>query len=104
MSDLLADAKVLKQAITQIVREVIKEETKNCFRLEKATLVTAPQDNRCEIRYVGSADGSVEVPCSDKITQAYESGKLIVGQAVWVALPYSSERNAIAWETGNFSM
>lgn len=103
MADVTSDAKALKNAIAQVVREVVREETKNCLRLEKAVLVSAPSENRCEVRYVGSSDGSVNIPCSDKIAQAYANGTLIIGQAIWVALPYSSDRNAIAWETGNFS-
>lgn len=103
--DLMSEAKVLRDTIAEIVRSVLVEETKDCFRVKKAILLSAPSGGTCQVRFVGDSSGSVTIPYAPRIRDAYVGGTLAVNQAVWVAIPYSSdksERNAIVWETGSF--
>ena len=103
--DLMTEAKLLRDTIADVVRSVLAEEMKDCFRVKKAILLTAPAGGTCQVRYVGDSTGSVTLPYAPRIRTAYDGGRLALNQAVWVAIPFSSdksERNAIVWETGSF--
>lgn len=101
----MAEATLLREAIKTVVQDILAEETKDCFRVKKAILVSAPSGGTCDVRLVGDSTGVMTIPYTPRIRTAYDGGTLAIGQSVWVAIPYSSdksERNAIVWETGSF--
>lgn len=95
MADIMNESARIRQAITKIVKEVIAEETKPCFRVYKAKVVTAPNGSVCEVQLVGD-DNTMSLPYSSKVANVEENAM------VWVATIYNSFSNAIVWETINF--
>nr|DAU13422.1 MAG TPA: hemolytic lectin [Caudoviricetes sp.] len=85
----------IRQAISKIVRDILVEETKSCFRIYKAKVVTVPNGTTCEIQLVGD-EKTMNLPYSSKVSN------VLVGAMVWVATIYDSFSNAIVWETINF--
>lgn len=97
MSDIINESGKIRQAISKIVRDILAEETKSCFRLYKAKVVTAPTPNSstCEIQLAGD-EKTMSLPYSTKISN------ITAGSMVWVATIYNSFSNAIVWETIDF--
>lgn len=98
--NVLEEARMLKEMIRGIVKSVVKEETRSCFRVYKAKVVRAPYRDEekgdvCAVRING--DNTILVlPYSSK------TAGMAVGDAVLVATVFDSFRNAIVWETRNF--
>ena len=92
---LLADAKEVRAAIEAIVRDEIDRETRDCFRVRKAVVTTAPNGTKCSVKLVGD-DTILSLPYSSAVSS------VSVGNVVWVAILGNSMRNAIVWETANF--
>ena len=92
---LLSDAKEIKAAITAIVREEIDRETRDCFRVRKAVVTTAPNGTKCSVKLVGD-DTILALPYSSAVSS------VSVGNVVWVAILGNSMRTAIVWETADF--
>lgn len=79
-----------------IARKVVLEETKNCLRLYKATIIKAPYVNEtlgavCDVLLSGDSQ-TLTLPYSSKISN------VSAGELVWVASFYGSFVNAIVWE------
>lgn len=95
---LFDDAKRLKSAIEDIAREVIARETRDCFRVRKAVVTTAPDSGTglCGVTLVGDAT---------ELFLPYVSGlaSASVGDAVWVAILGASMRNAVVWQNATLS-
>ncbi len=92
---LLSDAKEVRAAIEAIVRDEIDRETRDCFRVRKAVVTTAPNGTKCSVKLVGD-DTILSLPYSSAVSS------VSVGNVVWVAILGNSMRNAIVWETANF--
>lgn len=92
---LLSDAKEIRAAIAAVVREEIDRETRDCFRVRKAVVTTAPNGTKCSVKLVGD-DTILSLPYSSAVSS------VSVGNVVWVAILGNSMRNAIVWETANF--
>ncbi len=92
---LLADAKEVRAAIEAIVRDEIDRDTRDCFRVRKAVVTTAPNGTKCSVKLVGD-DTILSLPYSSAVSS------VSVGNVVWVAILGNSMRNAIVWETANF--
>ena len=92
---LLSDAKEIKAAIAAIVREEIDRETRDCFRVKKAKVTSAPNGTTCTVKLIGD-DTALVLPYSSAVSS------VSVGNVVWVAILGNSMRNAIVWETANF--
>lgn len=97
MQDPLTASKNVRRALESVVRDIVKQETKDCFRLRKAILTQAPGygDPTCGVCFVGETQ-TLNLPYSSKINGVAD------GSTVWVAIIYGSMRNAIVWETGDF--
>ncbi len=93
--NLLDDAKVVREAIASVVRDVIGEETRDCFRVRKAVVTSAPNGSKCSVRLVGD-ETVLSLPYSSAVSS------VSVGDVVWVAILGSSMRNALVWETADF--
>lgn len=89
------EIKIIREAITQVVRDVLDEETRDCFRVRKAVVTSAPNGSVCRVKLVGD-DTILALPYSSKVTS------VSVNDVVWVAILGDSMRNAIVWETANF--
>lgn len=94
--NLFNDAKVVREAIVSVVREVIGEETRDCFRVRKAVVTSAPNGSVCRVQLVGD-DTILALPYSSRTTS------VSAGDVVWVAVLGPSMRNAIVWETADFN-
>lgn len=97
MQDGLRQSQKLRRDLTQVIRDVVREETKDCFRLRKAVITGWPAGG-CEVRFVGDDKTTqrIVLPYSSKVQS------VSAGTAVWVAIIYGSMRNAIVWETADF--
>ena len=95
MDSLLKDSSELRRVIEEVVRDVVATETRSCFKVYKATVVTPPSGSTCSVRLVGD-DTVLSLPYSSAISD------VSAGDAVLVALVYGSMRNAIVWQKTNF--
>lgn len=87
----------IKQSLKKIIKEVIAEETKPCFRVYKAKVITAPntETQTCGVQLIGD-NKTINLPYSSKVAS------ITVDSFVWVATLYNSFSNAIVWETVDF--
>ena len=92
---LLSDAKEIRAAIEAVVRDEIERETRDCFRVRKAVVTTAPNGTKCSVKLVGD-DTILSLPYSSAVSS------VSVGAVVWVAILGNSMRNALVWETADF--
>lgn len=92
---ILSDAADFREAITSVVRDEIEKQTRDCMRVRKAVVTSAPNGSVCGVRFVGD-DTVLSLPYSSAVSS------VSVGDAVWVAVLYGSLRNAVVWETAKF--
>ena len=85
----------IKQSLKKIIKEVISEELKPCFKLYQAKVITAPSGGTCSVQLVGDSK-TITLPFSSKCANVSS------GSFVWVATIYNSFSNAIVWETVDF--
>ncbi len=85
----------IKQSLTKIIKEVIEEETKPCFRIYKAKVTSAPNGSKIGVKLIGQ-ETTMNLPYSTNVRNA------TVGNIVWVATIYNSFSNALVWETVDF--
>lgn len=95
MADIINESERIRKAIKSIVREVLAEEEKACFRVYKAKVSTAPNGSTCGVKLIGDTT-ELTLPYSSKCSL------VATGDLVWVATLYNSFSNAIVWETANF--
>ena len=95
MSDIISDSAKIRQSIRKIVKQVLEEETKPCFRLYKAQIKGLPNGKTCEVQIVGD-ENTINLPYSSSISGA------AVNDMVWVATIYNSFSNAIVWQPIDF--
>ena len=95
MSDIISDSAKIRQSIRKIVKQVLEEETKPCFRIYKAQIKGLPNGKTCEVQIVGD-ENTINLPYSSSI-----SG-IAVNDMVWVATIYNSFSNAIVWQPIDF--
>lgn len=95
MSDIISDSAKIRQSIRKIVKQVLEEETKPCFRIYKAQIKGLPNGKTCEVQIVGD-ENTINLPYSSSI-----SG-IALNDMVWVATIYNSFSNAIVWQPIDF--
>lgn len=95
MADIMNESARIRQAITKIVKEVIAEETKPCFRVYKAQVKEAPNGKTCKVQLVGD-ENTIDLSYSS------ECARVTVGSMVWVATLYDSFSNAVVWQPADF--
>ena len=95
MSDIISDSAKIRQSIRKIVKQVLEEETKSCFRIYKAQIKGLPNGKTCEVQIVGD-ENTINLPYSSSI-----SG-IALNDMVWVATIYNSFSNAIVWQPIDF--
>lgn len=89
------DARVVRDAIVRVVRDETAAMMRDCFRVRKAVVVTAPDGFVCSVRLVGD-ETVLSLPYSSAVSS------VSAGDVVWVAILGSSMRNALVWETDDF--
>lgn len=91
----LENAKELKGLLRRIVSEIVKQETRSCFRVYKARVISTPVNGTCRVQLDGDQT-VLTIPYSSRVQTMQE------GDPVLVATVYDSFRNAIVWEFQNF--
>lgn len=96
MADIINESERIRKAIKSIVKEVVKEEEKACFRVYKAKITTPPNGSTCGVKLIGD---------DTELTLPYSSGCVSVQKdsTVWVATLYDSFSNAFVWQSNNFN-
>ena len=94
---LLSDAAALREAIASVAKSATEDTMRDCLRVRKAIVVTAPQNGVCGVHFVGD-DTVLNLPYSSAVAS------VSAGDVVWVAVLGSSMRNAIVWEDAAFSI
>lgn len=94
---LLEDAKEVRAALAEVIRQEVERLTQDCFRLKKAIVQTAPNSTtgKCSVQLIGD-DTVLSIPYSSEVSS------VSAGAVVWVAYWGGSMRNAIVWQTANF--
>lgn len=92
---LLDEAKAVRAALAEVIRQEVDALTQDCFRLKKAVVTSAPNGTRCSVKLVGD-DTVLSIPYSSEVAS------VSVDDVVWVAWWGGSMRNAIVWQTANF--
>lgn len=94
---LIDDAKAVRSALAEVIRQEVEALTEDCFRLKKAVVTSAPNSTtrKCGVKLVGD-NTSLSIPYSSEVAS------VSVGDVVWVAYWGGSMRNAIVWQTANF--
>lgn len=94
---LLDDAKAVRGALAEVIRQEVEALTADCFRLKKAVVTVAPNSTtkKCSVKFVGD-DTVLSIPYSSEVSS------VSVGAVVWVAYWGGSMRNAIVWQTADF--
>lgn len=91
------DAKKLRAAIESVARDIVRREMRDCFRVKKAKVTTAPDGTLCGVQLAGD-ETELFLPYVSSLASAS------VGQVVWVAvLGGDSMRNAIVWQNATLS-
>lgn len=90
------DSEQIQGVLTALIKQVIADEIRSCFRVYKATVVTAPYTDSergsvCDVQLIGDQT-TLTLPYSSKLQN------MSVGDVVFVALVYGSWRNAIVWQ------
>lgn len=93
---LLDEAKEVRAALAEVIRQEVETMTADCFRLKKAVVTVAPNGTRCSVKLVGD-DTVLSIPYSS------EAAFVSVGDTVWVAYWGGSMRNAIVWMDARFT-
>lgn len=89
------EAKEVRAALAEVIRQEVEALTADCFRLKKAVVTSAPNGTRCSVKLVGD-DTVLSIPYSSEVAS------VSVNDVVWVAYWGGSMRNAIVWQTANF--
>lgn len=92
---LLDEAKAVRAALAEVIRQEVDALTQDCFRLKKAVVTSAPNGTRCSVKLVGDTE-ILSIPYSSEVAS------VSVDDVVWVAYWGGSMRNAIVWQTANF--
>lgn len=93
---LLEEAKEVRAALAEVIRQEVDGLTQDCFRLKKAVVTSAPNGTRCSVKLVGD-DTVLSIPYSSEVAS------VSVDDVVWVAYWGGSMRNAIVWQTADFN-
>lgn len=94
---LLEEAKEVRAALAEVIRQEVEALTQDCFRVKKAIVVTAPNSTtgKCSVQLIGD-DTVLSIPYSSEVSS------VSVNDVVWVAWWGGSMRNAIVWQTADF--
>ena len=90
------DARVIRESIAAVAREEIGALTRDCFRVRKAKVVTAPNGSTCGVQFIGDTV-TVNLPYTSFMSSAS------VNSIVWVAILGPSMRNGIVWQNASLS-
>ena len=94
---LLEEAKEIRAALAEVIRQEVEALTQDCFRVKKAIVQTAPNSTtgKCSVQLIGD-DTILSIPYSSDVAS------VSAGAVVWVAYWGGSMRNAIVWQTADF--
>ena len=91
------DAKKLRAAIESVARDIVRREMRDCFRVKKAKVTTAPDGTVCGVQLAGD-ETELFLPYVSSLSTVQ------VGNVVWVAvLGGDSMRNAVVWQNATLS-
>lgn len=88
------DIEKLKAYLERIIRQIVRQETRSCFRVVKAKVITAPNSTTgvCEIQLIGNTQ-TLSLPYTSEVSGA-EAGDMVL-----VGVVYNNFRNAFVWKT-----
>lgn len=97
--DKITESARIKTALQKITERVIREKTRPCLRLYKATVTSAPNTatNLCGVQLIGNTN-TYNFPFSNV------AADVKVGDIVWVASLYDSFSSAFVFATANFDV
>lgn len=95
--NLFNESERLKQALTPFIQKIVDERTRECLRLYKAKVISAPDEatGKCEIQLVGQTT-TLFLPYSTAVSD------VAADDMVWVATTYNSWKNAVVWQKIKF--
>ena len=95
--NLFNESERLKQALTPFIQKIVDERTRECLRLYKAKVISAPNETtgKCEIQLVGQTT-TLSLPYSTAVSD------VVANNMVWVATTYNSWKNAVVWQKIKF--
>lgn len=93
--DKWSEAAGIRREARQLIKAVIKNETRNCFFVYKGRVVDAPNGATCTVRLTGQ-NTTLEMPYSSACSSVAS------GDLVWVGVIGRNFRNAICWERIDF--
>lgn len=81
-----------RRLLDTIIERKITYDTRECLRLYKANITTVydTQSKTCGVKLVGDKT-EITAKCTRSMAQK------VVGDVVWVAMPFSNARNAVVW-------
>lgn len=93
--DKLQKSQELTSEMKNLIKKTVESATRDCFRVYKAEVVSAPSNGLCTVQLIGDST-ALSLPYSSKCAS------VSVGSVVWVAVLFGSFRNAVVWETADF--
>lgn len=95
---MMNESRELKRYIDSIIENKVRSmpDFKNCFRVQKAKVITAPNGTTCQVTLIGQ-DKVLTLPYSSAVSD------ISVGDIVWVGIIFNSLSNAIVWQKEDFS-
>lgn len=89
----LNQSNAISAPLKKYIRSVIEEETRNCLRLYKAKVISAPNGSTMSVQLIGDSE-TLKLPYSTKVSS-------VTSGCVWVATFGNDFRNAVVYETYN---
>lgn len=95
MPDYSSEMKTLADNLWKYFEPKIKEATRACLRMEKATVVSAPENGKVGVRFPFD-ETSLMLPYASSLAN------LTVGDVVWIGVPYSDLSNGVVMFDATF--
>lgn len=95
---LLNESSEIKKQIKAVIRETVQEETKACFRVYPAVVLSQPDVSTglCAVRLFGD-NTTLQLHYSSAVAS------VVAGDNVLVAVVWNNMRNATVWQKIDFS-
>ena len=94
--DIFSESSALYPILEKIVSKIVAEKTRSCFRVYKASVVSAPNGTTVGVSLVGEST-VLNIPYSSAISD------ISAGDFVWVGVIFNHFRNAFVWQKANFN-
>ena len=95
MSNYNSEMKALADNLWKYFEPKVKAATRDCLRMEKATVVSAPTDGKIGVRFPFD-ETTLLLPYASSLSN------LTAGSSVWVGIPYSDLSNGVVMFDATF--